>query len=108
MLSHDGDRHIHERIEDRTYNVETDVQYQLLEDGWEQKIAMRKIEAEDNRYVNHTAYWATFMAVENNDPRLIDHKEYSTAVKFKVKEQGSNKMAVEIERFQGVNEDIVV
>lgn len=85
MISHDGDKHIHERIEDRTYNVETNVQYQLLEDGWEQKITMQKVEAEDNRFVNHTGYWATFMAVENNDPRLIDHKEYSTAVKFKLK-----------------------
>lgn len=38
MVSHDGDEHIHQIIEDKTYNQVTNVRYQLLEDGWQQKL----------------------------------------------------------------------
>jgi hypothetical protein len=50
----------------------------------------------------------TYMTVENNDPKLIDHKEYSTAVQFKVSSQDKKKMEVSIERFQGTNENISI
>jgi hypothetical protein len=56
-----------------------------LDDGWEQKITQEKSTSPDNRYINHTGYWATFMTVENSDPKLIDFKEYSTAVQLRVK-----------------------
>lgn len=45
MLSHDGDKHIHEKIEDKTFDVETNIKYQLLEDGWEQKLDFDRVES---------------------------------------------------------------
>ncbi len=74
MISHDGDTHIHQKIEDKTFNIETNVKYQLFDDGWESKIAFQKVWSKDNKYINHSVYWATYMTVENNDPKLIDYK----------------------------------
>lgn len=87
MVSHDGDKHIHEKIEDQTFDVETEIKYQLGETTWEEGIEMKQVNALTGRYRNHSVYWAAYMTVENNDPKLIDHKEYSTAVQFAVTKQ---------------------
>jgi hypothetical protein len=50
----------------------------------------------------------TYMSVENNDPKLIDYKEYSTAVQFRVKSQEDKKVMVDIDRFKGTTESITV
>lgn len=42
MRSHDSDGHIHEHIDDRTYGVQTDIRYQMLSDGWEEHVHMRR------------------------------------------------------------------
>jgi len=34
MINHDGNKHIHEKIEDRTYGVESNIRYQFLENNW--------------------------------------------------------------------------
>jgi hypothetical protein len=108
MISHDGDAHIHEKIEDRTFDVETEVKYQLLEEGWEQKLEMRQVQAESSRFRNHSAYWMTYMTVENNDPKLIDHKEYSTTVTFSVSRQEKKTVEVSIDRSLGASETISI
>lgn len=44
MLSHDGDSHIQEHIKDHTFHLETDIKYQMLADGWEENIQMKRNE----------------------------------------------------------------
>lgn len=53
------------------------------------------------KYENHTAYWLTYMTVENSDPALIDHKRYSTPIQFSIKQQDTNEAEVEIVRADG-------
>lgn len=108
MVSHDGDEHIHEKIEDRSFDVETEVKYQLLGEGWEQKVEMRQVQGEGSRFRNHSVYWMTYMTVENNDPRLIDHKEYSTSVHFAVSRQEKKAIEVTIDRHLGRSEIVSV
>lgn len=69
MVSHDGDSHVHEIIQDYTYGVETNIRYQMLSDGWEQDIQMLRSE---NRQINSSSsYWLTYITVENTDHSLI-------------------------------------
>lgn len=41
------------------------------------------------------------MTVENTDPKLIDHKSYSTSIQFKVQSQEDKKIEVSIDKVQG-------
>ena len=77
MLNHDGDGHIHESIQDRTYGVEADIKYQMLDDGWEEHIHM--IRSEKAKNSTASSYWLKFMTVENTDHNLI--KVFDSATK---------------------------
>jgi hypothetical protein len=42
MLSHDGDSHLHEKIEDSKQEMVSEVRYQMLKDGWEYQVQMKR------------------------------------------------------------------
>jgi hypothetical protein len=60
MLSHDGDSHIHEQIQDTSLGVETQIRYQMLSDGWEEQIDMVRGKGEEN---TTSGYWLTYISV---------------------------------------------
>lgn len=59
MLSHDGDGHIHEVIQDETQEMVTDIKYQMMDDGWQENIQMKR-NADSG---SSSTYWMTYMMV---------------------------------------------
>ncbi len=69
---------------------------------------MEQVNVQSGRYRNHSVYWMAYMTVENNDPKLIDHKEYSSPIQLSVATQENKMIEVDISRFQGEGERVTV
>lgn len=100
MVSHDGDTHVHEIIQDDTYGVDTNIRYQMLKDGWEQDIQM---ERKEKREINSSStYWLTFITVENTDHSLIPQLEVTkTPIYLKLTQRTERSATISIEKVTG-------
>lgn len=59
MLSHDGDSHLHEKIEDSRQEMVSEVRYQMLKDGWEYQVKMKR----DEEANSTSTYWMNYMTI---------------------------------------------
>ena len=59
MLSHDGDSHLHEKIEDTRQEMVSEVRYQMLKDGWEYQVKMKREEGANST----SSYWMNYMTI---------------------------------------------
>ena len=97
MLSHDGDSHIHQKIEDRAFKVEASVKYQMLKKGWQQQIQIARSEESKNK--SKSAYWMNYMTVQNTDHNLI--KVFDSTSKtpkfYQIREKSKNRVELTVD-----------